>query len=134
MVRRVADSVFIPFTVGGGIRTVDDMRAILRSGADKVSVNSAAVRNAGADHRGRAPSSAASAWSWPSTARAARALGSLRQRRPHADRPGRRGSGRRRRSALGAGEILLTSMDADGTQAGYDLALTGGHRERSRSR
>ena len=53
VVRRVADAVFIPFTVGGGIRTVDDMRAILKAGADKISINTAAVQTPGADHRGR---------------------------------------------------------------------------------
>ena len=76
MVRKVAANVFIPFTVGGGIRTVDDFRKLLREGADKISVNSAAIDRA------------------------------------------------KQAEALGAGEILLTSMDCDGTKAGYDIPLT----------
>ena len=72
MVRRVADTVFIPFTVGGGLRTVDDMRAMLLAGADKVSINSAAVHNPQLIARGR-PALAASASSSPSTPDAGRA-------------------------------------------------------------
>lgn len=131
MVRRVADNVFIPFTVGGGIRTVDDMRAILLAGADKVSVNSAAVRT-------------------PQVIRdAAQRFGSqcivvaIDARQRGAEGEGERGPGwdvyinggrvntkldviewAREVETLGAGEILLTSMDGDGTQAGYDVALT----------
>jgi cyclase len=131
MVRRVADTVFIPFTVGGGIRTVDDMRAILLAGADKVSINSAAVLN-------------------PQLIRdAAQRFGSqcvvvaidARQRR--GEELAARGagwdvyvSGGRSNTGLdavewakeaeryGAGEILLTSMDGDGTLKGYDVSLT----------
>ena len=125
MVRRVADTVFIPFTVGGGIRTVDDMRAILLAGADKVSVNSAAVRNPEIVREG------------------AQRFGSQcivvaidARRRDSADgwdvfiSGGRINTGldavewARKVEALGAGEILLTSMDGDGTQEGYDIALT----------
>ena len=125
MARAVADQVFIPFTVGGGIRTVDDMRAILRAGADKVSVNSAAVRDpdliaAGANEFG---------------SQAIVVAIDARQRRDGAGwevfvSGGRTPAGldaldwARRAEALGAGELLLTSMDGDGTQAGYDLALT----------
>ena len=125
MARAVADQVFIPFTVGGGIRTVDDMRAILRAGADKVSVNSAAVRDpdliaAGANEFG---------------SQAIVVAIDARQRRDGAGwevfvSGGRTPTGldaldwARRAEALGAGELLLTSMDGDGTQAGYDLALT----------
>jgi len=124
MARAVADQVFIPFTVGGGIRTVEDMRAILRSGADKVSVNSAAVRNPqliteGAREFGsqaivvaidarRIPSA-----SWEvfvSGGRTPTGLDAVEW----AQEVERRG----------AGEILLTSMDGDGTQEGYDVALT----------
>ena len=125
MARAVADQVFIPFTVGGGIRSVDDMRAILRAGADKVSVNSAAVRDpaliaAGANEFG---------------SQAIVVAIDARQRRDGAGwevfvSGGRTPTGldaldwARRAEALGAGELLLTSMDGDGTQAGYDLALT----------
>ena len=125
MARSVADQVFIPFTVGGGIRSVDDMRAILRAGADKVSVNSAAVRDpdliaAGANEFG---------------SQAIVVAIDARQRRNGAGwevfvSGGRTPTGldaldwARRAEELGAGELLLTSMDGDGTQAGYDLALT----------
>ncbi len=125
MVRAVAESVFIPFTVGGGVRTVEDMRAILLAGADKVSINSAAVKTPqlisdGAQqfgsqcvvvaidakrkddgggwevyvHGGRVPTGL-DAVAWAAEV-----------------------------ASLGAGEILLTSMDSDGTQAGYDVELT----------
>lgn len=125
MVRRVAEQVFIPFTVGGGIRTIDDMRAILREGADKISVNSAAVKNPQLIHDG------------------AMKFGSQcvvvaidARHRPDGDgwtvyvRGGRDDTGidavewAEKAVSLGAGEILLTSMDADGTKAGYDLKLT----------
>ena len=66
MVSRVADQVFIPFTVGGGIRTVEDFKAILKRGADKISVNSAAINEPELISRA-ATNSAASAWCWPST-------------------------------------------------------------------
>jgi cyclase len=125
MARAVADQVFIPFTVGGGLRTVEDMRQILRSGADKISVNSAAVRQ-------------------PSLiGQAAREFGSQAvvvaidgRRVPDHDRwevfvsAGRQATGldavqwAREAEDRGAGEILLTSMDGDGTLNGYDLALT----------
>jgi cyclase len=125
MVRDVADEVFIPFTVGGGIRTVDDMRHILLSGADKISINTSAIQNpnlitegalkfgcqcvvvaidarrvAGTDrwevftHGGRTPVGL-DAVEWAVKAQ-----------------------------ELGAGEILLTSMDRDGTKDGYDIPLT----------
>ncbi len=125
MARAVADQVFIPFTVGGGIRSVDEMRAILRAGADKVSINSAAVRDpqliaAGATEFGsqaivvaidarRRPDGAG--WEvFVSGGRTPTGLDVL--------------AWARQAEALGAGELLLTSMDGDGTQAGYDLALT----------
>ena len=125
MARAVADQVFIPFTVGGGIRSVDDMRALLRAGADKISINSAAVRvpqliAAGAtefgsqavvvaiDARRRANGGG---WEvYVSGGRAPTGLDAV--------------AWARRAEALGAGELLLTSMDGDGTQAGYDVALT----------
>ena len=126
MVRAVADQVFIPFTVGGGIRTVDDMRAILRSGSDKIGINSAAVRNPELIKQG--------AWEFGSQA----VVVAIDARRvPGRDnqwevfvRGGREPTGidalewAAKVEAYGAGEILLTSMDGDGTQAGYDIALT----------
>lgn len=125
MARAVADRVFIPFTVGGGIRTVADMRAILRAGADKISVNTAAVHD---------PELIAAGASEFGSQAIVVAIDARR-------RPGGGGwevyvgGGRvatgldvvawaRRAEALGAGELLLTSMDGDGTQAGYDVALT----------
>lgn len=125
MARAVADQVFIPFTVGGGIRTVEDMRAILRSGADKVSLNSAAVRDPRLITRG------ASEFGSQAVVVAIDA----RQRTDGQGwevyvSGGRTPTGMdalawaRRVEELGAGEILLTSMNGDGTQAGYDLRLT----------
>ena len=123
MVRSVAESVFIPFTVGGGIRTVEDMRAMLLAGADKVSVNSAAVRTPrviadGAQEFGSQCIVVAvdakrrnGGWEvYVNGGRVPTGLGAVQWAQQVAD--------------LGAGEILLTSMDADGTQAGYDVALT----------
>ena len=124
LVRRVAEKVFIPITVGGGIRTTDDIREILRAGADKVSLNTAAVKNPAL------------------ISEAAEIFG--RQCVVVAIDAKRRGdnywevvtSGGRvpehmdaygwalKAEELGAGEILLTSMDCDGTKAGYDLELT----------
>ena len=128
LVRRVADEVFIPFTVGGGLNSIEDVRAILRAGADKVSLNTAAVRQPGLiragaetfgsqcivvaiDARRRKKDEEGAGWEvythggrervgWDAVEWAARA------------------------EAFGAGEILLTSMDRDGTRDGYDLALT----------
>lgn len=128
LVRRVADEVFIPFTVGGGLKTVEDIRAVLRAGADKVSLNTPAVARPeliteGAelfgsqcmviaiDARRRDHANASKGWEvfthggrknvfWDAVEWAARA------------------------ERLGAGEILLTSMDRDGTRSGYDIELT----------
>ncbi len=123
MVRRVADQVFLPFTVGGGIGTVEDMRRLLLAGADKVSVNSAAVRHPallaeGAQRFGSqcivlAIDARRRAGGWEVVINGGRVPTGL-----DAVAWAQRGV------ALGAGEILLTSMDADGTLAGYDLALT----------
>jgi imidazole glycerol-phosphate synthase subunit HisF len=126
MVRRVADRVFIPFTVGGGVRTVEDIRAILKAGADKISVNTAAVQNPelireGAERFGAqcivvaidAKRRNTSPQSWEVYLHG-----------------GRTPTGvdavewARRAAELGAGEILLTSMDCDGHKDGYDLELT----------
>ncbi len=126
LVRRVADEVFIPFTVGGGLRSVEDMRAVLRSGADKITLNTSAVKDPNLIRRAaetfgsqcivvsidaRRNGSRAGGWdvythggrthvSWDAVEWAARA------------------------ENLGAGEILLTSMDRDGTRDGFDIELT----------
>jgi cyclase len=123
MVRRVADQVFLPLTVGGGIRTVEDMRNILLAGADKVSVNSAAVARPaliaeGAERFGSqcivlAIDARRRDGGWEVYTHGGRVSTEI-----DAVEWARRGV------ALGAGEILLTSMDADGTLAGYDLDLT----------
>ena len=125
MVRRVAETVFIPFTVGGGIRTVEDFRMLLREGADKISVNSAAIANPrliseAADKFGRQCVVVAidakrrpdgSGWNiYKNGGRVDMGIDALEWART-VDR-------------LGAGEILLTSMDRDGTKAGYDNELT----------
>ena len=126
MVRRVAEQVFIPFTVGGGIRTVEDFKALLREGADKISVNSAAISNP------------------QLIADAAEKFGSqcvvvAIDARENAEMPsgfevyvagGRTPTGKdavawaKEVYERGAGEILLTSMDKDGTKSGFDLPLT----------
>ena len=128
LVRRVADEVFIPFTVGGGLRTVEDIRAILRAGADKITLNTAALEQpelisacaetfgsqcvvVAIDARRRDASDAKAGW----------------EVYTHG---GRRNVGLDalewavRTQQLGAGEILLTSMDCDGTRNGYDIQLT----------
>ena len=128
LVRRVADEVFIPFTVGGGLRSLEDIRVVLRSGADKVSLNTAAIEKPNLINE------------------AAKTFGSqcmvvsIDARRRDADdaskgwevftHGGRRPTGldalewTARAEDLGAGEILLTSMDRDGTKNGYDIELT----------
>ncbi|MCI8293092.1 MAG: imidazole glycerol phosphate synthase subunit HisF [Hespellia sp.] len=125
MVRRVAECVFIPFTVGGGIRTVEDFRALLREGADKISINSSAINTP------QLISDAADKFGSQCVVVAIDA-----KRREEGDgwniykNGGRIDVGMdaiewaRKVEALGAGEILLTSMDCDGTKAGYDLELT----------
>ncbi|SKB95777.1 cyclase [Lachnospiraceae bacterium] len=125
LVRRVAEQVFIPFTVGGGIRSVDDFREILREGADKVAVNSAAIMNP------TLISEAAEKFGSQCVVLAMDA-----RRRENGDgwtiykNGGRVDMGidaiewAQKAVELGAGEILLTSMDCDGTKAGYDLELT----------
>ena len=125
MVRRVAERVFIPFTVGGGIRTVEDFRALLREGADKISVNSAAI------DRPELICEAADKFGSQCVVVAIdakrRADGSGWNIYKHG---GRIDTGIDALSwvekvyQLGAGEILLTSMDCDGTKAGYDIELT----------
>jgi cyclase len=124
MVRRTAEKVFIPFAVGGGIRTVEDIRAILKAGADKVSLNTAAVK---------APNLVIEAAAKFGTQCIVVAV-DAKQVEPEKwevyINGGRKATGIdvldwvRRVEALGAGEILLTSMDRDGTKDGYDLPLT----------
>ena len=125
MVRKVAETVFIPFTVGGGIRTVEDFRALLREGADKISINSSAIQTpelicAAADKFGsqcvvvaidakRRPDG--TGWNiYKNGGRIDVGIDALEWAA--------------KVEKLGAGEILLTSMDCDGTKAGYDLELT----------
>ena len=124
VVRRTASQVFIPFTVGGGIRSVDDIRTMLHAGADKVSLNTAAVKDpalitAGAKSFGRqcivlavdAKRSGPGRWEvYINGGRTPTGLDAV--------------AWAQRAQALGAGEILLTSMDRDGTRNGFDLALT----------
>ncbi len=125
MVRKVAETVFIPFTVGGGIRTVEDFKILLREGADKISINSSAINTPGLI------SDAADKFGSQCVVVAIDA-------KRRADGGGwniYKNGGRvdvgidalewaRKVEKLGAGEILLTSMDCDGTKAGYDLELT----------
>ncbi len=123
VVRRVADAIFIPFCVGGGLRTVEDMRATLLAGADKIAINSAAVRTPdligeGAERFGSQCIVVAIDARWNGTQYEVVVSG------------GRTPTGldaiawAREVEARGAGEILLTSMDRDGTQDGYEIALT----------
>ncbi len=129
VVRRVADEIFMPLTVGGGVRTVDDMRRLLLAGADKISVNSAAVRNPDLLREG-AGQFGSQCIVLAIDARRSNPAGQPPRWEVLVD-GGRTPTGldavewARRGVALGAGEILLTSMDADGTLAGYDLELTG---------
>lgn len=133
MVRRVADTVFIPFTVGGGIRTIEDIRAILMAGADKVSMNTSAVKNPsliteGANHFGSQCIVVAIDGKRVTTDRRIERTG-VPQWEVYIH-GGRTPMGldavewAREVDKRGAGEIMLTSMDCDGTQAGYDVELT----------
>ncbi len=124
MVRRVAVEVFMPFTVGGGVRRVEDVRALLLAGADKVSINTAAVRNP------QLLTAAAERFGSQCVVVAIDARRVTDKRWEVCVEGGRTPTGLDalewavRAVELGAGEVLLTSMDADGTLAGYDLALT----------
>lgn len=129
LARRVADEIFIPFTIGGGLRTLDDIRTLLRAGADKVSLNSAAVRD---------PELIARGADLAGSQAIVVAIDAKRQPTIDSRQPkwevyiggGRIATGldvlewAREAERRGAGEILLTSMDADGTQSGFDLELT----------
>jgi imidazole glycerol-phosphate synthase subunit HisF len=145
MARRVADSIFIPFTVGGGIRTVEDMRMMLASGADKVSVNTAAIKDpsiitAGARAFGSQAIVVAidakrvleknAEYEWGIDAGSDDARSGERLVWEVSSYGGRNPTGidavewARKVEELGAGEILLTSMDSDGARDGYDIELT----------
>ncbi len=125
MVRRVAKKVFIPFTVGGGIRTVEDFKAILREGADKVAVNSAAIMNPdlireAADKFG----SQCVVVAIDAKRRADESGWNIYKNGGRIDMGIDAVEWAIKANELGAGEILLTSMDCDGTKNGYDLELT----------
>ena len=124
LVRNVAEKVFIPFTVGGGIRTVEDFKVLLREGADKISVNSAAIMN---------PELISRAADKFGSQCVVVAIDAKKQEDGHWSIY--KNGGRvdmhmdavewaMKAESLGAGEILLTSMDCDGTKAGYDIELT----------
>ncbi|MSP13320.1 MAG: imidazole glycerol phosphate synthase subunit HisF [Chloroflexi bacterium] len=133
VVRRVADSVFIPFTVGGGIRTVADIRATLLAGADKVAINTAALQN---PEIIRESSRHFGSQAIVVAIDARRVSGGRSPGEPDVGcwevftHGGRRPTGvdvliwAQQVAEMGAGEILITSMDADGTQDGYDIELT----------
>jgi imidazole glycerol-phosphate synthase subunit HisF len=127
VVYRTAEQVFIPLTVGGGIQSVDDIKKLLRAGADKVSINSAAVRNPDLIDRG------SDRFGNQCIVVAIDARKRQNPSNPGWDvyvRGGRENTGidavfwAKEVTSRGAGELLITSMDADGTQAGYDLELT----------
>ena len=124
VVERTAAQVFVPLTVGGGIRTVEDFQRLLRAGADKISVNSAAVA------RPELISEAAERFGSQCVVLAADARARGDGTWEVVVAGGRKPTGMdliewvRKAESLGAGEILLTSMDADGTKAGFDLAMT----------
>ena len=125
MVRKVAEKVFIPFTVGGGIRTVDDFRAIVREGADKVSVNSAAIMNPMLIHEAAEKFGSQCVVVAIDAKRRADGSGfNIYKNGGRVDMGMDAVEWARKAESLGAGEILLTSMDCDGTKAGYDIELT----------
>jgi cyclase len=143
LARRVADEVFIPFTIGGGLRTLDDIRAILRAGSDKVSLNSAAVKNPELITQGAELAGSQAIVVAIDAKRHQHSAFSIQHSALHNQQSeinnqkwevfisgGRTATGRdaiewaREAERRGAGEILLTSMDADGTQNGFDLELT----------
>ena len=125
VVTRTAEQCFMPLTVGGGVRTADDVRALLLAGADKVSFNSAAVAEPRRGGRGGGPLRQPVHRRAPSTPRrSSRAAGRSSPTAAAARPASTRWSSRRTVAAKGAGEILLTSMDRDGTRAGFNLPLT----------
>jgi cyclase len=124
VIERAADECFMPLTVGGGIRSVDDMHTMLRAGADKISINSSALANPGLIHAGAEKFGSQCI------------VVSIDARKTAADKwevfshGGRKATGldavewAKRAVSLGAGEIVLNSIDADGTRAGFDLVIT----------
>ena len=125
MVRKVAEKVFIPFTVGGGIRTVEDFKVILREGADKISINSAAINHPGLI--GEAADKFGSQCVVVAIDAKKRADGSgwnIYKNGGRIDMGIDAVEWAMKADRLGAGEILLTSMDCDGTKSGYDIELT----------
>lgn len=125
MVRRVAETVFIPFTVGGGIRTVEDFKLLLREGADKISINSSAINtpeliSEAADKFG----SQCVVVAIDAKHRADGSGWNVYKNGGRIDTGMDAVEWAMRANRMGAGEILLTSMDCDGTKAGYDLELT----------
>ena len=123
--RRTAERLFVPLTIGGGVRTADDVGRALRAGADKVSINSAAVVAARGAHRGgRAVRGAVRGGEHRRASTDGDDVARVREGRPRGRRRSTRWSGRWSACARGAGEILLTSIDRDGARTGYDLALT----------
>ena len=125
LVRRVAEKVFIPFTVGGGIRTVDDFRAVLREGADKVSVNSAAIDRPELIHEAAEKFGSQCVVVAIDAKKRANGEGwTIYKHGGRIDTVIDAVEWAKRVCDLGAGEILLTSMDCDGTKAGYDIELT----------
>lgn len=125
MVRQVAEKVFIPFTVGGGIRTVDDFKAILRAGADKVAVNSAAIDNPELIYDAAAKFGSQCVVCAIDAKRRADGNGwTIYKHGGRLDMGIDAVEWAMKAYELGAGEILLTSMDCDGTKNGYDLELT----------
>lgn len=125
IVERVANSVFIPFTVGGGIKSVDDFKELLRAGADKISVNSAAVRNPQLINEAAYKfGSQCVVMAMDAKRRPNGAGWTLYLNGGRVDTDIDAVEWAKRAEKLGAGEILLTSMDCDGTKAGYDLELT----------
>ena len=124
LVRRVAERVFIPFTVGGGIRSTDDFKVLLREGADKISINSAAIMNPqlisdAADKFGSQCVVVAI-----DAKRTSDGHWSIYKNGGRVDMHMDAVEWAMKAEKLGAGEILLTSMDCDGTKAGYDIELT----------
>ncbi|HXF39763.1 MAG TPA: imidazole glycerol phosphate synthase subunit HisF [Blastocatellia bacterium] len=133
MARRVADSIFIPFTVGGGVRTIEDIRAMLASGADKISINTAALNDPSLISDGSKSFGSQAIVVAIDARRSQSAIGNPQSAIPSWEvytHGGRTATGvdvidwARKAEELGAGEILLTSMDRDGTRDGYDIELT----------
>ena len=131
VIESVADQVFIPFTVGGGITSTDEMKTILRAGADKITINSSAVKNPTLIKKGAIAFGSQCIVLAIDAKRQRSAVSGQQLDKWDIDiKGGRENTGldaiewAKKAVALGAGEILLTSMDADGTKEGYDIELT----------